>query len=214
MTVTHALPAHARETVQGGKLDADALLSVLPGADTPGFDLLSPRSAHVLLALFDHLRRFGYVAERALRDFTVTEPWATWTVQGVASAIGIHRNQAGKALAELMDFGYLTREDLRRRIGQFGGFAYALRLPTDLSPQAKRKLKDLLKEKHQDLADLTQRALRYLSEAELKELLMEETLEKRDEDFKTRHQSGSDRTTTTSEPLGHMIVPATKEEQS
>jgi predicted transcriptional regulator len=214
MTVAHTLPSHARETVHGGKLDAETLLSVLPTAETPGFDLLSPRSAHVLLALFDHLRRFGYVAERAHRDFTVSEPWATWTVQGVASAIGIHRNQAGKALAELMDFGYLTREDLRRRIGQFGGFAYALRLPTDLSPQAKRKLKELLKEKHQDLSELRQRALRYLSETELNGLLMEEKPERNNGDSKTRNRLDSDRATTTSEPLGHMIVPATKEEQS
>jgi predicted transcriptional regulator len=172
MTIAHALPDHARETVHGGRPDAGTLVAVLPGAETPGFDLLSSRSAHVLLALFDHLRRFGYIAERTHRDFSVKEPRATWTVQAVAAALGIHRNQAGKALGELTDFGYLAREELRR-IGQFGGFAYALRLPTDLTPQAKRTLKDKLREKHQDLSDLKQRALRYLSEAELKELLMD-----------------------------------------
>ena len=177
MTTVHALPDHARETVHGGRLDAETLLSVLPGAETPGFDLLSPRSAHVLLALFDHLRRFGYMAERTHRDFSIKEPQATWTVQGVAAALGIHRNQAGKALAELADFGYLTRDDLRR-IGQFGGFAYALRLPTDLTPQAKRKLKERLKDKHRDLAELRRRAVRYLSEAELKELLLSEDMER------------------------------------
>jgi predicted transcriptional regulator len=173
MTIADALPDHARETVHGDKLDPAILLSVLPTTETPGFDLLSPRAAHVLLALFDHLRRFGYVVERIHRDFSVKEPQATWTVQGVASALGIHRNQAGKALAELADFGYLTRDNLRR-IGQFGGFAYALRLPTDLTPQAKRKLKDRVKDKHEDLAELRRRALRYLSEAELKELLMDD----------------------------------------
>jgi predicted transcriptional regulator len=173
MTIARVLPDHARETMHGNKLDADVLLSVLPTTETPGFDLLSPRSAHVLLALFDHFRRFGFVVERMHRDFSIKEPQATWTVQGVASAIGIHRNQAGKALAELAEFGYLTRDDLRR-IGQFGGFAYALRLPTNLTPQAKRKLKDRLKDKHEDLAELRRRALRYLSEAELKELLMDD----------------------------------------
>lgn len=117
MTTAHALPDHARESVHGGRLDADTLLSVLPGAEPPGFDLLSPRAAHVLLALFDHLRRFGYVVERTHRDFSVKEPQATWTVQGVAFALGNHCNQAGKTLAELTDFGYLMREDLRR-IGQ------------------------------------------------------------------------------------------------
>ena len=189
MTVTPALPIHARETGHGGKLDADVLLAVLPGAETPGFDLLTPRSTQILLALFDHLRRFGYVVERTHRDFSVREPQATWTVQGVASAFGIHRNQAGKALTELTDFGYLTREDLRR-IGQFGGFAYALRLPTALSPQAKRKLKDRLKEKHQDLSELRRRALRYLSEAELKELLMEEERRSSDDDLTTVSRRG------------------------
>lgn len=173
MTIANALPDHARGTVHGNELDAATLLSVLPTTETPGFDLLSPRSAHVWLALFDHLRRFGYVVDRMHRDFSIKEPQATWTVQGVASAIGIHRNQAGKALAELAEFGYLTRDDLRR-IGQFGGFAYALRLPTNLTPQAKRKLKDRLKDKHEDLAELRRRALRYLSEAELKDLLMDD----------------------------------------
>jgi hypothetical protein len=153
-------------------LDAGMLLAVLPGTETPGFDLLSPRAAHALFALFDHLRKFGYIVERAYTGFRITEPRATWTVQGVASALGIHRNQAGKALAELTEFGYLSRDDLRR-IGQFGGFAYALRLPIDLSPQAKRKLKDRLRERHMDLAELSRRALRYLSEPELKELLLD-----------------------------------------
>jgi hypothetical protein len=122
--------------------------------------------------MFDHLRSTGYVVQRKHRDFVLREPQALWTVQGLAKACGIHRNQAGKAISELLDYGYMTRDDLRR-IGQFGGFAYALRLPNGLTPQAKRKLKERLKEKHIDLEDLKQRALRYLSEKELKDVLME-----------------------------------------
>ena len=49
MTVVHALPGHAPKTVQGGSPDAATLLAVLPTAKTPGFDLLSPRAAHILL---------------------------------------------------------------------------------------------------------------------------------------------------------------------
>ena len=167
----HALPSHARETVHGA-VGTEVLLSVLPSAETPGFDLLSPRSAHVLIALRDHIRRFGYMAERHHGDFVISEPQATWTVQGVASALGIHRNQAGRALGDLTDLGYMAREDLRRH-GQYGGFAYALRLPADLSPQGKAKLKKLLKDKHIDLEELKNRALRYLSEEELDEILMQ-----------------------------------------
>jgi len=175
-----ALSSHARETVHGC-VGAEVLLSVLPSIETPGFDLLSPRSAHVLLALIDHIRRFGYVAERHHGAFTSSEPKATWTVQGVATALGIHRNQAGRALGDLTELGYLIREDLRRH-GQYGGFAYALRLPADLTPQGKAKLKKLLHDKHIDLEELKSRALRYLSEEELDEILMQADDSTADED--------------------------------
>ena len=75
-----ALSSHARETVHGC-VGAEVLLSVLPSIETPGFDLLSPRSAHVPLALIDHIRRFGYLAEKHHGDFVISEPQATWTVQ-------------------------------------------------------------------------------------------------------------------------------------
>jgi predicted transcriptional regulator len=168
---THAPPDHARETVHGGVTDPTLLLALLPSTETPGFDLIPPRAAHVLLALLAHLRAFGYVVERNHGNFTVTEPQATWTVQGLANACGIGRNQAGKALADLVDLGYLRREDLRRN-GQYGGFAYALRLPTDLTPQGKHRLKTKLKDKHVDLAEWTNRASRYLSQEELDEIFM------------------------------------------
>jgi predicted transcriptional regulator len=167
----HAPPDHARETVHGGLTDPTLLLALLPSTDTPGFDLMPPRAAHVLLALLAHLRVFGYVVERNHGNFTVTEPQATWTVQGLANACGIGRNQAGKALADLVDLGYVRREDLRRN-GQYGGFAYALRLPTDLTPQGKHRLKTKLKDKHVDLAEWTNRASRYLSQEELDEIFM------------------------------------------
>ncbi len=93
-----ALSSHARKTVHGC-VGAEELLSVLPSIETPGFDLLSPRAAHVLIALLDHIRRFGYLVERHHGDFVIREPQATWTVQGVATALGIHRNQAGRAWA-------------------------------------------------------------------------------------------------------------------
>ena len=38
-------------------------------------------------------------------DFAINEAQTIWTVQGVASAVGIHRNQAGETLAELNEYG-------------------------------------------------------------------------------------------------------------
>jgi len=76
-------------------------------------------------------------------------------------------------LGELTELGYLIREDLRRH-GQYGGFAYALRLPDDLTPQGRAKLEKLLHDKHSDLEEWKERALRYLSEDELNEILMQD----------------------------------------
>jgi hypothetical protein len=182
-------PGHAQETVHGDGVGLQSLLAIVPRADTPGFDLLSPRAVHAWLALYDHLRRFGHMVTRNVRsDLNFSELSATWTVRGVASACGIQRNQAGKALAELVEYGWLTRDDLRR-IGQFGGFSYSLRLPENLSPQGKFKLKKKLKEKHGDLEDLKQRALRYLDQAELDETLMKTEY---DSDLETRRTPDTD----------------------
>jgi hypothetical protein len=117
------------------------------------FITLSPRAAKAWLAMFDHARRHGAWRPRLVdpsrpelsedQQYALT---ARWTVAGLAFATGVNRDTAGKALQELVEGGWLRRED-RRNKGQFGGIDYSLVVPTTVTCADKAKVADSLKKR-------------------------------------------------------------------
>ncbi len=99
------------------------------------FLTLSPRAAKAWMALFSHARRFGTWRPRPVnprrpelsegQQYTLT---AHWTVAGLGHALGVNRDTAGKALQELVEGGWVRREDPRNK-GQFGGIDYCFTIP-------------------------------------------------------------------------------------
>jgi hypothetical protein len=134
------------------------LLSLIPGP-TSGkhkgdpFITLSGRAAKAWLALFAHARRQGTWRPRQVdplrpelaegQRFTLT---AHWTVAGLGYAMGANRDTAGKALKELLEGGWIRREDPRNK-GQFGGIDYCFAVPTTVTQADKLKVTEGLKQR-------------------------------------------------------------------
>ena len=99
------------------------LLGLIPGpalgeANGDLFLTLSSRAAKAWLALFSHARRHGTWTRRLVdplrpavvdrSQYTLT---AHWTVSGLAYSLGVNRDTAGKALRDLIEGGWVRRED-------------------------------------------------------------------------------------------------------
>jgi hypothetical protein len=128
---------HTHGTVGG-------LLALIP-APAPGkakgdpFVTLSGRAAKAWLALFAHARTHGDLRPRPVdpsRPELIDDQQYTlasrWTVAGLGHAMGVNRDTAGKALHELVEGGWVRRED-PRKTGQFGGIDYVLVMPTTVT---------------------------------------------------------------------------------
>ena len=115
---------HACKRTHGTARD---LLSLIP-APVPGkekddpFVTLSCRAAKAWLTLFGHARALGtwrpsYV-DPLRPELTEGQQFiltAHWTVVGLAYAMGVNRDTAGKALKELVAGGWVRREVLATR---------------------------------------------------------------------------------------------------
>ena len=114
------------------------------------FITMSARGAKAWMALFAHAQRNGTWRPRPVdpsrpeltdgQQLTLT---AHWTVAGLAYAMGVNRDTAGKALQELVGGGWVRREDPRNK-GQYGGIDYYLTSPAAVTCADKLKVaKDL-----------------------------------------------------------------------
>jgi hypothetical protein len=77
------------------------------------------------------------------QQFTLT---AHWTVAGLAYAMGVNRDTAGKALQELVEGGWVRREDSRNK-GQFGGIDFSFVVPAAVTQADKAKVMEGLKKR-------------------------------------------------------------------
>ena len=110
-----------------------------PEKSSDPFLTLSPRAAKAWMALFAHARRHGtwrpqptsplHLETAEDRKYTLI---AHWTVAGLGHALGVNRDTAGKALQELVEGGWVRREDPRNK-GQFGGIDFYLTTPTSVT---------------------------------------------------------------------------------
>jgi hypothetical protein len=117
------------------------------------FITLSPRAAKAWLALFGHAQRFGTWQPRPIdnlrpelidgQQFTLT---AHWTVAGLGYSMGVNRDTAGIALQELVDGGWVRRENARNK-GQFGGIDYSFGFPSSVTQADKCKVADGLRKR-------------------------------------------------------------------
>jgi hypothetical protein len=148
------------------------------------FLTLSPRAAKAWMALFSHARRFGTWRPRPVnprrpelsegQQDTLT---AHWTVAGLGYAMGVNRDTAGKALQELVEGGWVRREDPRNK-GQFGGIDYCFTIPTTVTCAAKAKVAEGLRRRAVEFKTFQWRtAARVLDEQELKRVQHDVQLE-------------------------------------
>ena len=110
-----------------------------PEKSSDPFLTLSPRAAKAWMALFAHAQQHGAWRPQPTsplrletaedRKYTLT---AHWTVAGLGHALGVNRDTAGKALQELVEGGWVRREDPRNK-GQFGGIDFYLTTPTSVT---------------------------------------------------------------------------------
>jgi hypothetical protein len=134
-----ALVPLARHPAKGTTKIAEAVALLLPGPDTPGFDLCSPRSLQVWLALVHHAARHGqwcspdrlppgdhYEELRSIRPSGMT---ANWTVEQLAHACGVDARSVHRLLSELRDWGWLRWSRVRGDDGKFTGILYVLQIP-------------------------------------------------------------------------------------
>jgi hypothetical protein len=136
------------------------------------------------MALFSHARRFGTWRPRPTsplhletaedQKYTLT---AHWTVAGLGHALGVNRDTAGKALQELVEGGWVRREDPRNK-GQFGGIDYCFTIPTTVTCAAKAKVAEGLRRRGVEFKTFEWRtAARVLDEQELKRVQHDVQLE-------------------------------------
>jgi hypothetical protein len=134
------------------------LLSLVP-APVPAkavgdpFLTLSGRAAKAWLAAFAHAQGHGTWRPRPVdplrpeltqgQQYTLT---SHWTVAGLAYAMGVNRDTAGKALQERVAGGWLRREDPRNK-GQFGGIDFCFTTPTAITQADKAKVMEALKKR-------------------------------------------------------------------
>ena len=165
------------------------LLSLIPGpnpskAKGDPFLTLSPRAAKAWMALFAHARQHGTWRPRPVnplhseltdgQQYTLT---AHWTVAGLGYAMGVNRDTAGKALQELVEGGWVRREDPRNK-GQFGGIDYCFTIPTTVTCAAKAKVAEGLRRRGVEFKTYEWRtAARVLDEQELKRVQHDVQLE-------------------------------------
>ena len=155
MLLTKDKVNHACERTHG---TAGELLSLVP-APSPDKDrgdpflTLSPRGAKAWLALFSHARMHGDWRPRQVDpsrpELTEDQQYvlaAHWTVAGLGYDMGLNRDSAGKALKELVEGGWVRREDSRNR-DQFGGIDYSLRVPTSVTQADKLKVAEGLQKR-------------------------------------------------------------------
>ncbi len=167
-----AQPGHAQKTVRGMATPAGAYLALVPTPDSPGFATISARAVQAWLALFAHAREHGVWMERPPADPGLAavahkDLCGFWTVGGLAYALGVGRNTAGAALQELTDYGWVRKSQGRHAGGQFGGFTYTLQSPTELTGQARSKIRKQLRKKGVEYRGFEGVAGRYLSETEI-----------------------------------------------
>ena len=156
------------------------LLSLVP-APAPDkamgdpFITMSNRAAKGWLALFAHAQRHGTwrpspvdPSRRELAEGQQLTLTAHWTVAGLGHALGVNRDTAGKALAELVAGGWVRREDPRDR-GQFGGIDYSLTVPETTTVADKKRVAKGLKQRGVEFATYRWRtAVRVLEDQEIK----------------------------------------------
>ena len=177
-TILHACN-HTHGTVED-------LLSLVPcpapdKAHGDPFVTLSPRAAKAWFALFAHAQQHGTWRLRLAspestesQQFTLT---AHWTVAGLGFALGVNRDTAGKALQELVEGGWLRREDPRNK-GQFGGIDFCFTFPTAVTQADKAKVADGLKKRGVEYKSYEwQTAARVLDEQEIKRVQQDVQLE-------------------------------------
>ena len=155
MNVTDSEDDHACVCTHGTVED---LLSLIPApapdkAKGDPFLTMSSRAAKAWFALFSHSRRYGTWRPRPVdpswpkstdsQQFTLS---AHWTVAGLGHAMGVNRDTAGKALAELVAGGWVRREDPRDR-GQFGGIDYCFTVPSSVTRADKARVADGLRKR-------------------------------------------------------------------
>ena len=185
-TIATSKADHACERTHGTAVD---LLSLIPGpnpskAKGDPFITLSPRAAKAWLAIFAHARQHGTWRPRPVnplhseltdgQQYTLT---AHWTVAGLGYAMGVNRDTAGKALQELVEGGWVRREDPRNK-GQFGGIDYCFTIPTTVTCAAKAKVAEGLRRRGVEFKTFEWRtAARVLDEQELKRVQHDVQLE-------------------------------------
>jgi len=167
----------------------DHLLSLVP-RPAPEKDrgdpflTLSPRAAKTWLALFAHAQQHGAWRPQPTsplrletaedRKYTLT---AHWTVAGLGHALGVNRDTAGKALQELVEGGWMRREDPRNK-GQFGGIDYCFTSPTTVTCADKAKVAEGLKRRGVEYRNYEWRtAARVLDEHEMQQVRQDVELE-------------------------------------
>jgi hypothetical protein len=165
------------------------LLSLIP-APAPGkmtgdpFVTLSGRGAKAWLALFAHAQQHGMwrpcrvdPLRPGLSEDHQSTLTAHWTVAGLASAMAVNRDTAGKALQELVDGGWVRRENPRNK-GQFGGIDYCFTIPTAVTCADKAKVAQGLKKRGVEYRGYACRAAaRVLTDEEIKRVKQDIGLE-------------------------------------
>ena len=172
-------PQAADHTCKRTHGTVEDLLSLIP-APAPGkekgdpFITLSSRATKAWLALFAHARAHGTWQPRHVdplrpelteeQQYTLT---AHWTVAGLAWAMGVNRDTAGKALQELTKGGWMRRENPRNK-GQFGGIDYSFGVPTRVTQADKAKVAETLRKRGVEFRDYEWRtATRVLADDEI-----------------------------------------------
>ena len=149
------------------------------------FLTLSPCAAKAWMALF--------AARPAARDLAATTSRSTpslkltdgqqytltahWTVAGLGHAMGVNRDTAGKALQELVEGGWVRREDPRNK-GQFGGIDFCFTTPTSITCADKARVAKGLKKRGVEYRNYEWRtAARVLNEHEMQQVQHDVQLE-------------------------------------
>ena len=139
------------------------------------FVTLTPRAAKAWLALFAHARTHGKWRPRPVdpscpelaagQQLTLT---AHWTVAALGHAMGMNRDTAGKALHELIQGGWVRREDARDK-GQFGGIDFCLTVPASTTQADRKRVAEGLKQRGVEYGTYRWRtAARVLADEEIK----------------------------------------------
>lgn len=172
---TTALVPLATQTPSGTTEIAKAVALLMPGPETPGFDLCSPRSLQVWLALVHHAIRRGqwgspdrlppvdrYAELAAVRPSGLV---AKWTVEQLAHACGVDARSAHRLMTELRDLGWLRWSRLRGDEGQYTGIIYVVQVPPGkLTNTAAHRYREALAKQQQKLDETESRIRKWRPE--------------------------------------------------